>query len=51
MILFSDEPPQEYDVLDEIVEVIQTRTLRSKFCLSFQAIVENVVLFNYDPNC
>jgi hypothetical protein len=47
MILFSDELPQEYDVLDEIVEVIQTRTLRSKFCLSFEANVENA----YDPNC
>jgi hypothetical protein len=50
MIRFSDQPPQEYDVLDEIVEVIQTRTLRiirSKLCLSFEAIVENA----YDPNC
>jgi hypothetical protein len=27
--------------------VIQTRTLRSKLCLSFEANVENA----YDPNC
>jgi hypothetical protein len=44
MIRFSDELPQEYD---EIVEAIQTRTLRSKLCLSFEANVENA----YDPNC